>query len=79
MTHRPRRRDASDATDRHRCPPIFTLCIKSIRTYLLSEFYDDHEHDYGSEPDESDEIVDDEMQVGREIDDDGADDGECSW
>ena len=49
------------------------------RTYPLSEFYDDHEHDYGSEPDESNEIVDDEMQVGREIDDDGADDGECSW
>ena len=36
-------------------------------------------HDYGSGPDESNEIVDDEMQVGREIDDDGADDGECSW
>ena len=49
------------------------------RTYPLSEFYDDHEHDCGSEPDESNEIVDDEMQVGREIDDDGADDGECSW
>jgi len=27
------------------------------RTYPLSEFYDDHEHDYGSEPDESNEIV----------------------
>ena len=53
------------------------------RTYPLSELYDDHEHDYGSEPDESNEIVDDEMQAGpwagREIDDDGADGGECSW
>ena len=47
--------------------------------YPLSELYDDHEHGYGSEPDESNEIVDDEMQVGREIDDGGADGGECSW